>query len=495
MSGDDRIVIDVLGDSSTFSRAGKGIAYHLKAGGAEFLVDCGAPVISLLGEEALSRLDGVIVTHAHDDHRRWLSDLVLHQTFSAREDERVRLMASPEVLTACRHSLEPALSRTLSDDSSRVEDLPFERFVEPIRLGPAARFRTRHTGGRSWEVVDENDDPVAPSRARAMLAEGVQRPRLLYRDPESSAWVEPEAYYPFTDGTFYRPCDPQRHGYEHPSGLRVTPVKATAWHGPPTTSLLFEYGDQSVFFSSDTVYDPELWERLCRPRTPPEDPGEEPWAKRVCLHADINRFVERTWSDRRRERARSFYESDRVIVHDVAGADSPVHTHYRHLEDREGGLLLTHTPESFTARHPIAAPGKTYVVAENRLWERPHGSHDLYGLEADCFHKEKNRLYVGVEDPGGSEKLRRTRPGVFELGEDADGGPHGTGPLKLYRDLRGSYFPKLEEENARYARRPDGSVERRIYGEATSEGRTVPDRRETLGQDTLPVASRARGAG
>ncbi len=486
MSSDRHIEIDVLGDSSTTSRAGKGIAYHLRAGNARFLIDCGAPVLSLLDSNVLDELDGVIITHAHDDHRRWLSDLLLHRTFGSTKLDRLSLLASSAVLEACRHSLEPALSRTLSDDSTRVEDHPFERFVRPIRLGPAPRFRPRHTGGDAWDVVDREGDPVPLDRARAVLAEGVGRPRLLVRDPDREAWVDPEVFYPFTDRAFYTPPEVASYRHEHASGLTITPVKSTAWHGPPTTSLLFEYGDESVFFSSDTVHDPELWARLAEPLEPDAHPDEEPWRGQGCLRADINRFLERAWSKSRLDRARSLYEGDRVIVHDVAGSPSPVHTHYRHLEDHKQDLLLTHTPETFTARHPIAAPGKTYVVAEGRLWERPDDTDDLHALNAACFHKERHRLYVGVEDPSGSAALRRVKPGVYTVGRDSNG-ETVRGGLKLYRDLGGRYYPKLRDENAEYVRRPDGAVERRIYRRETSEGSIVRDRRPNLDQPTRPV--------
>lgn len=488
MSRSDRLTIEVLGDSGAFSPAGKGIAYRIQAGEASFLVDCGAPVLSGLGPEALDRLDGVIITHAHDDHRRWLSDLLLHRTFTSEEQRRLRLLGSPEVLDACRHGLEPALSRTLSDDSGWVRDVPLQRFLKPIRLGPTPKYRCRHTGDDRWDVVNRDGNTVSRDRARVVLAEGVQRPRLLFRDPGTEAWVEPEAYYPFTDPVFYDPATPDDFTYRHDSGLSITPVKATAWHGPPTTSLLFEYGDETVFFSSDTVYDPDLWDRLTEPVSPTQDPDGKPWAQEHQLDGDINRFLERRWSRSRRDRARVMYESNHVMVHEVSAPNSPVHTDYAHLENRSGPLLLTHTPRTFTAVHPIAFPGKRYIVAEQTLWEQPQGSDTLYGLDAACFHKKHNRLYVGVADAEGSHRLVRTGSGRYSIqAGNGTSAPDQIGrSVTLYRDLEGRYFPRVSDDNdVVYAQRPDGKIERREFQSGSSKGTIVEDRRSSLGQPTL----------
>ena len=69
------IEVEVLGDSSLFSRDGKGVSYLVRAGSTSLLLECGANPFWKLGPEGVAGLSGVIVTHSHFDHHRYLEQM------------------------------------------------------------------------------------------------------------------------------------------------------------------------------------------------------------------------------------------------------------------------------------------------------------------------------------------------------------------------------------------------------------------------------------
>jgi hypothetical protein len=58
----------------------------------------------------------------------------------------------------------------------------------------------------------------------------------------------------------------------------------------------------------------------------------------------------------------------------------------------------------------------------------------------------------------------------------------------MYEDISGRYFPKLEEENQKYAMRKDGHVELVEYSEQGSSGKVVHDCRKELAEKYSKVA-------
>ena len=83
------------------------------------------------------------------------------------------------------------------------------------------------------------------------------------------------------------------------------------------------------------------------------------------------------------------------------------------------GLVLTHTPERFTALHPIACPGRRFVVTAS----------GLAGLDgrAVAWHKEGGRVWALRPSRRGDLAVRRSARGLKLV--------RGKGPghnLKLY---------------------------------------------------------------
>lgn len=75
----DGITVKILGDYGPFSRMGKSIGYQIVIGGASYLIDCGAPLFQQIGGHGLKEIRGLIITHCHDDHKRWFTDLALYR--------------------------------------------------------------------------------------------------------------------------------------------------------------------------------------------------------------------------------------------------------------------------------------------------------------------------------------------------------------------------------------------------------------------------------
>ena len=90
----DGIVVRVLGDSGPFSRIGKSIGYQVTIGQSSYLVDCGAPLFQQLGGHKLKAINGLIVTHCHDDHKRWFSDYALFNRYAPDISNKLRLLTS-----------------------------------------------------------------------------------------------------------------------------------------------------------------------------------------------------------------------------------------------------------------------------------------------------------------------------------------------------------------------------------------------------------------
>ncbi len=76
------IEVWILGDFGPFSRTGKSIGYQVTIEGRKFLVDCGAPIFDIIGGDEISEIDGLIITHCHDDHKRWFTDIALYYYYS-----------------------------------------------------------------------------------------------------------------------------------------------------------------------------------------------------------------------------------------------------------------------------------------------------------------------------------------------------------------------------------------------------------------------------
>ncbi|MBI2194726.1 MAG: hypothetical protein HYU36_22325 [Planctomycetes bacterium] len=446
-------------------------------------------MFSAIGGDAINQLHGIIATHSHEDHRRWFVDMALYKFYFSKPKSPLRLVASETVLEEFWKNSRGGLERTLSSDSRQVLEVPFTLYIEPIVFGPTARYRTlrcRLPGeeGSVWRVMDEQGQIVSPHRAKVVVHPEANRPRLIFRDFDTKRWVEPESYYPFTENRFY--SDDQHPFFEPEIGITFEAHKCTAWHGPSTVSLRLTTPDEKIYFSSDTVYDPVLWKEMATTvRKQKLDRSQKEFDEAYILYGEINDYIEQTWSPARYERAMKLYDGH-VLVHDVAGRGSVVHTNYAVLAHRgHKKLLLTHSPDHFVSEYPLTLTGKTIRIIGGEFFEEVDG--ELWPFNADVYFKDVEQSYVGY----------RARDGAYRVVKDGgilDVVPAGTKTrgesvmrVHLFRDLKGRYFPKLENANERYQEGPDGRVYRMTYTRGGGKMKAVGSIR-----GDLPLQARRR---
>jgi ribonuclease BN (tRNA processing enzyme) len=488
--------LDIIGDSSLFTRLGKGVTYLLRADGSEYLVDCGATPFLALGHERIGGLRGLISTHSHEDHRRWFTDLVLYLHYHPALQRRLRLVTSEAIHVEFEKNSKGALERSLSADSRTVVDVPYADFVEQIVIGPRAKYRMEYRvfpdagEGRVWRVVEAaTGKVVSPAKAKVFVNPRANRPRMLFKDPVSGEWVEPESFYPFSSAAFF---EEDRNDYvDQQSGLTFRAVKAAAWHGPPTIGVLATRGEERIAFSSDTVYDPELWRELVETRHPrhPDLDGSA-FEKAYVMEGEINEYVERTWGRERLDEAMRCYDGA-IVVHDADFERSVVHTsHSKFTPDVDWKrLLLTHTPDGFASAHPITVTGKRYHLAGGDIFEvvgDGDGRKD-HPLDADLYFKQEDgSLWVGYAAPEGRGRLWETGRGLV-VGVDTEEAPAEGAKLQgrydVYVDVDGHYLPPLPSTSsgrARYLKRADGWLELVVETPEGSRGQIVDDLRAKI---------------
>jgi len=476
------ILVKILGDFGPFSRMGKSIGYQVTVGGSSYLVDCGSPLFQQIGGHGLKEIKGLIITHCHDDHKRWFSDLALFNRYAPDVGHKVPLMTSEAVHEELVRASGPALDRSLSPDSMTIVDLPYEEFVDVRLLGPRARYRIAREveeGGRIRMCIkDREGNVVPPDVAKIVMHPGTMNPRMLFRDPEYDEWIEPESFYPFSSDVFY---ERERNIHRDGAGFTIEAIKAPVWHGIPGIGIRISTGRETLIFSSDTVHDPGLWHRLFSEKRPQRlgmDRSE--FEAAAVIYGDINDYVERIWSERRYREAMEAFR-DAVVIHDVYGANSVVHTDYAKLKstalDRTR-TLLTHSPDRMTSEWALCDSGKTFLIKDGGFEEVVAG--ERYPMNADIYHKEGGRYYVGYRNESGRYTVYE-KDGLLGLSAE-DGKVRGT-PLfrvDLYEDISGRYFPVLEDETKVYRERADGRVEVVEISGDGSRGRIVESVRDRM---------------
>lgn len=484
----DEFEFDVIGDSGPFSRLGKSIGYQIKSGGENYLLDCGAPVFQILGSEGLTNLSGIIATHAHEDHKRWFTDFALYKKFTTKSNQKIDLYGTPVVLNDFRQASAAALERTLNPTCDDIRSMEFEEFIEMHPLGPEPKFTCtkifKDDGMFEWRVVDSTGSVVPPSKAKVIKPANAIIPRIIVRDPIEDIWVDPHTYYSIDDERFYE-TNGNEEFCELTDNLSLKPLNSPSWHGPPTSSYLFGYNDEKIFFSSDTLYDPELWKKLTdsKASTAAEDLND--FEDRHFIEGKIENFTDQVWSERRLQKALSIYDKNWVFIHDVTDSPANVHTPYKSLENFEGDILLTHSPDEFTTVHPMAHLGKSYVIRDNKLLEKSKDD-QVHPLSADCYLKRYSEYLVGFEDPDGDYFLVKKSPGKFDVQSQNPANDEKTELIKkisLYKDIGGEYFPLIDNDNKEYLLRPDGAVEEVTYLDDGSEGKIVKSLRSQLSKD------------
>lgn len=480
----DGILVRVLGDYGPFSSMGKSIGYQVSIKESSFLVDCGSPLFQQIGGHGLKAIKGVIITHCHDDHKRWFTDLSLFALYSPDIPHKLPVFTSEAINEALLISSGPALNSSLSADSKTVVDLAYDDYIDFRLLGPKAKYRIARrdtaAGGTIVEVVDEHGDLVGPERAKVVISAKNGTLRLLFRDPEYREWVEPEQFYPFSSLTFYAE---ERNLYHDPAGYTIEAINAPVWHGVPGIGLRFSTATESVVFSGDTVHDTELWQALHSEKRPQRlNSSRLEFEAASVIYGDINDYIERIWSHERYHEARASFD-DAVVIHDIAVRKSVVHTDYRRLEHtvlQQERTLLTHSPDKMTSEWALSNAEKSFLI-QGRSFSEVVGA-DLLPLDAAVYHKQGGHYYVGYRNPNGAVTVYEN-DGTLNLGGEWDL-EKGTALYKvdLYEDIGGKYLPKLADgQGSHYAELPDGRVELVTYGENGSRGTVVEDLRGRLG--------------
>ena len=483
MANINEIKLNVLGDFGPFSSAGKSIGYQVSIGGDSFLVDCGSPLFNQIGGKGIQGIKGLIVTHCHDDHKRWFTDLALYYKYATSSSKKLFLLSSEEVTSELMRSSASAMNRTLSDDSSTIIDLPFEEFTERHIIGPRALYRIeeiRSNEARVYGVIDSDGNRVPQDRAKVVINPLTGLPRMLFRDPDYQEWVEPESFYAFNSTVFY---EEDRNIFEG-EGYRIEAIKAPVWHGLPGIGLRFSTDKETLLFTSDTVHDTELWKRLSETKiTPKADISSREFLDSGLIHGDINDYIERLWSKERYEKAMNSFEGA-IVIQDVSLKGSIVHTDYDKLDntklDRKK-TVLTHSPDAITSEWMLSYSGKSYVIRGGMILEQVEGLE--YRLDADIYHKEDGKLFIGYKRDRGAYSIY-DNDGILSIHPSAVPPPPGAGKMlfrvDLYEDISGRYFPRLDSTDKSYIVRADGKVELVKHTASGSTGQLVESLRKHI---------------
>ncbi len=471
----DGITVRFLGDFGPFSRMGKSIGYQITVGNSRFLLDCGAPLFQQIGGHGLKEITGLILTHCHDDHKRWFTDLSLFSRYAPDVAERIFLLTSEDVHAELVKAACPSLDRSLSPDAKRVIDIPLADYFDYRMIGPRARYRIAAGGEKNgrggFSVVDSNGSTVGPEQAKVIISQKTGRPRMLFRDPELREWVEPESFYDFSSDVFY---ETEKNRYVDPEGFTIEALKAPVWHGISAMGIVVRTTHETLVFTSDTNHNKGLWEQLAREKRPQLlGMAEDAFASASVIHGDINDYIERTWSEQRyREAVRAF--RDGIVIHDVSSRNSVVHTDYDKLSKtvlRREKVILTHSPDKITSAWTLGDTEKTFRIKGEEFFEVV-GS-ELCRMDADIYHREAGKYFAGYRNERGSHSICEKNGLLALTAGDIPPGAKLLFRVDLYEDIGGKYYPALKDEHARYVRRPDGRVEVHAFTRDGSSGSVV----------------------
>lgn len=480
------IIFDVIGNTSPFSLMGESSGYMVTVNDHAYLLECGSPVFPMLGYKGIAEIKGIFATHSHEDHKRWFTDIVLFTFYNPLYNHRVKLISSEAILEEYAKNSKGALERSLSYDSKRIVDIPYDHMVQGVTIGPKSKYlialRKSPEGSFSYGVQDRLGTPLGPEKAKIIINPAANRPRLLFKDDESDEWVEPESYYPFSSEAFYE--KDRNHFHDEEVGLRVKAIKSAAWHGVPTVAFKFTTKNNSLLFSADTVFKPSLWKKLYQEYRPQkfESISREEFEESSIIYGDINDFIERTWSRGRYESAISAYDGS-VVIHDVARKNSIVHTDYPDIKDIPADrVILTHNPDNLTAFEPILTSRRRLVLREGEVFESVHGR--LYPYDADVYVHHFSGEFVGYRSEKGAYEVieKDDLLGTVESGKSKD----CLMRVDLYQDIKGEYFPILTDPLKYYRVRPDDKVEEVTMHETATTGRLVKNMRGRIRAATSP---------
>lgn len=478
----DGIYLRILGDFGPFSRMGKSIGYQVTIGKSSYLIDCGAPLFQQIGGHGLKEVKGLIITHCHDDHKRWFTDLALFHMYAVDITYKVFAFTSDDIHEELIRTSAAALDRSLSNDSKKIVDIPYEEYVNYQVIGPRAKYRIvlkdEGNGKTGLYIVDSNGNIVDPDTAKIVISDKTKRPRMLFKDPDYKEWVEPESFYPFSSNIFY---EKEKNIYSDHEGFTIEAIKASVWHGIPAIGVRISTNEEKLVFSSDTVNNIHLWKELYTENIPQRlGMSKKEFDSASIIYGDINNYIERVWSEGRYIEALHAFK-DAIVVHDVSIKAGAVHTEYNILKNtmlKKENTILTHSPDRITSEWALCDTEKHFKIKGKKFFEVV--GNKLYPMNADVYHKEGGRYYVGYKNKTGNYGVYE-RDGFLALSKDKDShsGKHLFN-VDMYEDISGRYFPKIENKNAEYLKRHDGRIERIEFTEKGSKGVVVESRRDRL---------------
>lgn len=401
---DHDIIFDVVGNTTAFSMMGESSGYIINVNGHVYLLECGSPVFPFLGYKGIAGIKGIFGTHSHEDHKRWFTDIVLFTFYNPLLKHKLKMISSEPVLEEFAKNSKGALERSLSADSKRIVDIPYDSMVEECIVGPKSKYFIRLKDNRDgtfqYNVFDRQGNIIGPEKAKIFVNPKTTRPRLLFKDEEIGEWVEPASYYPFSSTSFYEKT--RNDFYDDEAGLTVRAVKSSVWHGLPTVAFKFMTEKNSLFFSADTVWKPSLWKELYETYRPQcfENISRDEFENASIIYGDINDFIERTWSHERYERAMGAYK-DSVVIHDVARKNSIVHTDYSDIANAPfDKMIYTHNPDNLASLRPILNSGKRIVVSKGDVFESVKNK--LFPFDADVYIRHWSGNLVGYKSKNGA---------------------------------------------------------------------------------------------
>ena len=355
-----------------------------------------------------------------------------------------------------------------------------EKRYNQLRLEDRDRILSRDEGNgkTGLYVADTNGDIVGPDRAKVIISKKSGRTRLLFKDPEYGEWIEPESFYSFSSRVFY---EEDENVHRDTEGFTIEAIKAPVWHGVSGIGIKFKTDNETVIFSSDTVHSIELWKRLYSEKREQRMVfSRKEFESATVIYGDINDYIERGWSeDRFRDAINAF--NNAVVIHDVSGIKSVVHTDYvslaKNVALKKDKVILTHSPDTITSEWVLSRSDKHFKIKGNTFFEIVGDK--LYTFNADVYHKEAGKYYVGYKNPEGEYAVYENDGLLVLLKEEP---LHGIPVYRvdLYEDIGGKYFPKLESTGAAYQERKDGRVELVKFTVGGSRGVVVKDHRERL---------------
>jgi ribonuclease BN (tRNA processing enzyme) len=478
----DRISVKILGDFGPFSKVGKSIGYQLTCGTSTYLIDCGSPPFKQIGGYTLKNIDGMIITHCHDDHKRWFTDIALFYLYETDMSQKISLITSEDIYDELIRASGPALDRSLSKDSKNIIDIAYEDYVNFLIIGPRAKYRivSKDEGGgkTALYITDSNGIVPGPDKAKIVISKKTKRPRMLFKDPYYKEWVEPESFYPFSSNTFY---EENKNIYKDKEGFTLEAIKAPVWHGISCIGIKVRTDSETLVFSSDTAHDKNLWKQLYSEKRKQQFPlSQKEFESASVIYGDINDYIERIWSEERYREAVNVFR-DAIVIHDISSSDSIVHTDYEILKNtflHREKAILTHSPDVITSEWVLCGIEKTYEIINKRFFEKVDNR--LYPMDADIYHREGEKFYVGYKNENGRYIVYEEN-GLLRLSND-DGENNGK-PLyrvDLYEDISGKYFPYLEGRHSMYFERKDETVERIEFTDQGMRGKIVENQRDRL---------------